>query len=328
MRRRDVLAIFSGIGWAIWPFAIPAQNAGKTWRVGVLETIPAALNAANFGALRTALRDLGYLEGQNLVFEYRSADGQEDRFSALAIELVQAQVDVIVTRGTPAVVAAKMATTKLPIVMAASGDPVASGVVAGLARPGGNVTGFSADTNELIGKRVELLSELIPKMARIGFVQNMHNPIAASQWDEVQVAARSLHIAPLLIDVSAAENLARGCETARLQQVDALAVGNDTVTHANRQQIIELAARYRLPAVYATKEFVDAGGMMVYAVDYADLYRRAGAYVDKILRGAKPADLPVEQPTRFELVINLKATQALGLSVPKTILARADEVIE
>jgi putative tryptophan/tyrosine transport system substrate-binding protein len=328
MRRRVFLSIFLGVGSATWSFAINAQQAAKVWRIGVLETISPVLNAANFDAFRTALRDLGYYEGQNLAFEYRLADGQEDRFPALAIELVQAKVDVILTRGTPAVIAAKGATTTLPIVMAASGDPLASGAVAALARPGGNVTGFSAVTNELIGKRIELLNEVAPKIAKIGFVQNMRNPIASSQWEEAQAAARSLHIASILIDVGVSGDLARGFETVRQQQVDALVVGNDTITQANRRQIIDLAAQNRVLAVYATREFVEVGGLMVYAVDYADLYRRAAGYVDKIFRGAKPADLPVEQPSRFELVINLKTANALGLKIPPILLARADEVIE
>ena len=175
---------------------------------------------------------------------------------------------------------------------------------------------------------MELLNEVVPKLVRIAFMQNMLNPIASSQWEEVQAAARSLHMVPLVIDVRAADDLARGFETVRLRQVDGLTVGNDTVTHANRQQIIDLAAKHRVPAVYATKEFVEAGGLMVYAVDYADLYRRAAVYVDKIFRGAKPADLPVEQPTKFELVINLKTAKALGLKIPQSLLVRADRVIE
>jgi putative ABC transport system substrate-binding protein len=282
------LAILLGSVLLAGPLAAPGQNATKPWRVGVLETISPALNAANFDALRAGLRDLGYIEGQNLVIEYRSADGVEDRFPALATDLFHSRVDVIVTRGTPAAVAAKSATAALPIVMAASGDPVASGVVRELARPGGNVTGLSADTNELIGKRIE----------------------------------------PILLDVRTGDELATAFASISQNRVDAVVVGNDTVTHANRRQLVDLAALHRVPAVYATKEFVEAGGLMVYAVDYADLCRRAATFVDKIFKGAKPADLPVEQPTKFELIVNLKTARALGLTIPQSILARADEVIE
>jgi putative tryptophan/tyrosine transport system substrate-binding protein len=326
MKRCEFILALGGA--AAWPFAVRAQHAGKVWRLGVLETISPALNAANFDALRHALRNLGYIEGQNLIIEYRSPDGEVDRFPQLAIELVRAQVDVIVTRGTPSVVAAKTATTTIPIVMAASGEPLTSGVIAGLARPGGNVTGLSAFTNELIPKRIELLNEAVPGLARIAFLQNMANPIAPSQWEELKAAALSLRIEPLLLDLRRSEDVTRGFEAARVQHVNALAVGNDTVTHANRLQIVELAAKHRLPVIYATREFVDAGGLMTYGVSYSDLYRRAATYVDKIFKGAKPADLPVEQPTKFELIINLKAAVAIGLEVPAKLLALADEVIE
>jgi putative tryptophan/tyrosine transport system substrate-binding protein len=324
--RREFITLFGGA--AAWPFAGRAQQAERMRRIGVLETISADLNATNLEALRKGLRDLGYFEGQNLTIEYRSADGQVERFPQLAEELARAQVDVIVTRGTPAVFAAKNATTTIPVVMAASGEPLATGVVLGLARPGGNVTGLSAFTNELIPKRIELLNVAVPGMARIAFLQNMSNPVAPSQWEELNSAARSLRIESLLLDVRKSEDVVHAFERARTQRVNAVAVGNDTVTHANRWQIVELAAQHRVPAIYATREFVDAGGFMAYSVSYADLYRRAAAYVDKILKGAKPADLPVEQPTKFDLVINLRAASALGLQIPDKLLVFADEVIE
>ncbi len=327
MKRRELITLLGGAA-AAWPLGVRAQHAGKVWRIGVLETTSPALNAANFDALRRALRGFGYIEGQNLIIEYHSADGQVDRFPELAFELVRAQVDVIVTRGTRAVVAAKTATTTIPVVMAASGEPLTSGVISGLARPGGNVTGLSAFTNELIPKRIELLSELVSGLARIAFLQDMANPVAPSQWEELKAAAISLRIEPLLLDVRKSEDVTRAFEVAGVQRVNALAVGNDTVTHANRSQIVQLAAQNRLPVIYATREFVDAGGLMTYGVSYSDLYRRAAMYVDKIFKGAKPADLPVEQPTKFELIINLKAATAIGLDVPPTLLARADEVIE
>jgi putative tryptophan/tyrosine transport system substrate-binding protein len=325
-RREFILALGGAV--AVWPLAVRAQQAEKVWRLGVLETISPTLNAANFEALRRALWNLGYIEGQNLTIEYRSADGQVDLFPELAMELVRSKVDVIVTRGTPAVVAAKTATTTIPIVMAASGEPLTTGVIAGLARPGGNVTGLSAFTNELIPKRMELLNEVVSGLARIVFLQNMANPVAASQWEELKAAALSLRIEPVLLDVRNSEDVTRGFETARAQGINALAVGNDTVTHANRFQIVELATQHRLPVIYATREFVDAGGLMTYGVSYSDLYRRAATYVDKIFKGTKPADLPVEQPTKFELIINVKAATAIGLELPAMLLARADEVIE
>jgi putative ABC transport system substrate-binding protein len=326
MRRREFIGLLGGA--AAWPFAARAQQLGKVWRIGVLETISSELNATNFDALRNGLRNLGYVEGQNLTIEYLSADGQEERFPQLASELVRSNVDVIVTRGTPAVFAAKTATTTIPVVMTASGEPLASGVISGLARPGGNVTGLSAFTNELIPKRIELLKVAMSGIARVAFLQNMSNPVAPSQWEEFKNATRSLGIEPLLLDVRKPEDVVRAFDTAGMQRANALAVGNDTVTHASRRQIVELAAQRRLAAIYATREFVDAGGLIAYSVNYADLYRRAATYVDKILKGAKPADLPVEQPTKFDLVINLKTAKALGLEIPDKLLALADEVIE
>jgi putative ABC transport system substrate-binding protein len=327
IKRREFITLIGGAA-AAWPLAGWAQQSAKVWRIGVLETISAELNATNFEALRKGLRDLGYIERQNLTIEYRSADGEVERFPQLAEELVRAQVDVIVTRGTPAVFAAKNATTTIPMVMAASGEPLATGVIPALAHPGGNVTGLSAFTNELIPKRIELLNAAVPGITRIAFLQNMSNPVAQSQWEELNSAARSLRIEPILLDVRKSEDMVRAFDTARMQRVNAVAVGNDTVTHANRSQIVELAAQHRLPAVYATREFVDAGGFMAYSVSYADLYRRAATYVDKIFKGIKAADLPVEQPTKFDLVINLRTAKALGLQIPDKLLVFADEVIE
>jgi putative ABC transport system substrate-binding protein len=327
MNRREFILALGGAAVA-WPLAARAQQARKVWRIGVLETISPALNAANFDALLRGLRTVGYVEGQNLVIDYRSADGQVERFPELAKELVREHVDLIITRGTPAVMAAKNATGAIPIVMAASGEPLATGVISGLARPGGNVTGLSAFTNELIPKRLELLTEAVSGIKRIAFLQNMSNPIGQSQWEELKTAARSLGIDPQLLDVRKPEDVSRAFDAKYMQRANALAVGNDTVTHANRWQIVELAAQNRLPTIYATGEFVDAGGLMTYGVSYTDLYRRAAIYVDKIFKGVKPADLPVEQPTKFELIINLKAATAIGLEVPAKLLALADEVIE
>ena len=323
MKRREFITLLGSA--ATWPVVAHAQRA---YRIGVLDTTSAALNAANLDALRQGLRQHGYIEGQNLVIEYRSADGRAERFPDLAAELVRLNVDLIVTRGTPAIFAAKNATKTIPVVMAASADPLGAGVVAGLARPSENVTGLSAFVTELQAKRLELLSEMVPRINRIAALLNMSSPAELPQWEETKAAARTLAIEPQLLDVRKPEDLGRAFETAIRQRADALVVGINVLTQANRRPIADLATKHRLPAIYASREFVDAGGLVVLGVSYPDLYRRAATYVDKILKGAKPADIPVEQPMKFELVINLKTAKALGLTIPRTLLALADEVIE
>jgi putative ABC transport system substrate-binding protein len=324
--RLAFIALLGGI--AALPFAASAQQAGKVYRIGILEIVPAVSNVTNLDSLRKGLSDLGYVEGHNLVIHYRSADGHPERFPQLAAELVRLNVHLIVTRGTPAVVAAKNATATIPIVMAPSGSPLRTGVVGGLASPGGNVTGLSSLTTELVAKRVELLRETVGGITRIGLVQNMGNPIGLSQWEELKVAAASLGIEAYLLNVRKSEDVVPAFDTAVAQRIDALIVANDTVLHANRRSIVELAAKHRLPAMYHSGEFVDAGGLMTYGVSYPDVYRRAATFVAKIFKGAKPAALPVEQPTRFELVINLKAAEAIGLEIPPILLDRVDRVIE
>jgi putative ABC transport system substrate-binding protein len=293
----------------------------------MLETVAPRLNAANLESFRSGLAALGYNEGQDFNLEYRSADGYIERFPELVSELVHLKVDVIVTRGTPAVLAAKAATNTVPIVMAASGGPLTSGVVAGLAHPGGNVTGLSAITDELTAKRLQLLKELTSGLKSVAYLHDMANPVAAPQWQELKMAAQSLGIQATLMDVRKPEDIATAIEAAS-RRGDAIVVGNDAVTHAGRQQIVDLTKKHGTLAIYATREFVDVGGLMSYAVSYPDLYRRAAGYVDRIFRGARPADLPIEQPTKFELVINLETAKALGLTVPPMLLARADELIE
>jgi putative tryptophan/tyrosine transport system substrate-binding protein len=315
MRRRTFLGVLGG--GAMWPLAARAQQPSrKVIRIGVLETVSAAANTANFDAFRRGLRELGAVEGRDYIVEYRSADGRAERFPDLAAELVHLPVDVIVTRGTPAARAAKNATETIPVVMAAIGEPLGVGVVASLARPGGNVTGFSAFVTELAAKRVELAKELLPDVSRVGFLNNMSNPVIPPQWEITIGAARSLGIAAVLLDVRRSEDVPRAFETAVQHKVNALLVGIDAVTQANLQEIIDHAARTRLPAIYA------------YSVSYPHLYFRAAGLVDKILKGARPGNLPVEQPTTLELVINLKTAKALGLAVPPALLSRADEVIE
>ena len=310
------------------PLAAEAQSAGRVYRIGILETRSTAMNAANLDAFRQGLRELGYVEGQNFVIEYRSADGRPERFPGLATELVRLKVDLIVTRGTPAVLAAKNATGSIPIVMATSADPTGFAIVSSLARPGGNVTGLSTIAVELAGKRLELLKEAIPRIARIAQLANMSSPVSVSQWRQIEVAARSLGLEPQLLDVRAPEDLARAFDTAIKQRADAVQVVNDTLTQTNVRRIVDLSAKHRLPSIFTSREFVDAGGLMAYGPNFTDLYRRAATYVDKILKGAKPGDLPVEQPTKFELVINLKTAKALGLTIPQSVLQRADQLIE
>jgi len=324
MRRREFI---TALGAAVaWPLAARAQD--KKYVIGILETISVELNAANIDALRRGLQELAYTEGQNMRLEYRSADGQAARFPALAAELVRLKVDLIVTRGTPAALAAKEATSTIPIVMAAIGDPLDTGVVASLGRPGGNVTGFSAFVTELAGKRVELMKEVVPSVGRVGYCNDMSNPVAPPQWEETQKAARSLAIQTELLDVRSKEDIPRAFERAAQQGVEGLLVGPDAVTQQHRGLIANLAGRQRLPTIYAAREYVEAGGLMSYGVSYPDLYRRAAGMVDKIFKGASPGDLPVEQPAKFELVINGKTTKAISLEIPPVVLARADEVIE
>ena len=309
---------------ALTPFA-RAQAPAKAYRIGILEAVPAAQNAANLDALKGGLRDLGYIEGHNLRIDYRSADGHAERFPDLAAELVRLKVDLIVTRGTPAANAAKGATQTIPVVMATMGDPRA--IVASFAHPGGNVTGLTTFSTELTAKRMELLKELVPNLARVALLHNMGNPAAPAEWDETKAAARSMIAQVELLDVRSEADIAPAFERAVRQRVDALVVGADGLTQAYQRAIIELAARNRLPATYPARDFVEAGGLIAYAINYPDLYFRFARYADKIFKGAKPGDLPVEQPSKFELAINVATAKALGLTVPQSLLLRADEVI-
>jgi len=310
------------------PLAADAQQAGKIYRIGVLETISATLNVANLDALRKGLRELGYVEGRNVVIEYRSADGRAERFPDLATELVRLKVDLIVTRGTPAARAAKNATGTIPVVMAAIGEPLGTGVVASLARPGGNVTGLSAFVTELEGKRLELLREMVPRIARIAALFNMSNPLFPPVWKELEASARSQGVQAQLLDVRDPRDIGRAFEAAIKQRAEALTVGLDAVTQVNVRLIADLARKHRLPTIYPSREFVDAGGLISYGVSYPHLYLRAATFVDKIFKGATPGNLPVEQPTRFELVINLKTANALDLTIPPSVQLRADHVVE
>ena len=324
MKRRAFITLIGGAA-AAWPLAARAQQAGKIYRIGILEPIPAARNAANLDALRRGLRELGYVEGRNLVIEYRSADGRAERFPDLASELVRLKVDLIVTRGTPAAVAAKSATGTIPVVMATMGGPGA--IVATFAHPGGNITGVTTFSTELTAKRIEIIKELVPNLSRVALLHNMSNPAVPPEWEETKTAARSVGLQAELLDVRSQEDLGRAFELAVRQHVDALVIGADGLTQTHQQTIVDLVARNRLPAVYPAREFVEAGGLAAYAVNYPDLYFQFARFIDKIFKGEKPGDLPVEQPTKFELIINAKTAKTLGLTIPPTLLVRA-EVIE
>jgi putative ABC transport system substrate-binding protein len=325
MTRRQFITLLSGA--AAWPVAARAQQHPKVRRIGMLETISAELNAENLGAFRQGLRDLGYVDGQNVVLDYRSADGDATRFPNLAAALVRLNVDLIMTKGTPAALAAKNATSTIPVIMSGSGAPVELGLVESLNRPGSNVTGLSGFTPDLDAKRMELLKEVVPAATAITAFLNMSNPISPAQLKQMETAAPSLGLRFHFFNVQKIEDIQRAFDEVS-KTGGVIIISLDAVTQAHRKFIVELAAKNRVPAIYSAREFIDAGGLMFYGVNFPDLYRRAASYADKIFKGAKPADLPVEQPTKFELVINLKTAKALGLDVSPLLLARADDVIE
>ena len=319
MKRREFIA---GIAAAAWSSSVHAQSASRRYRIGVLDTSLRPLNA-NFGVFQQALLERGFVEGRNVTFEYRSAGGRNESFAELAGELVRLDVDVIVTRGTPAALAAKAATTTVPVVMAAVGDPVA--IVRG--QPSGNMTGFGANARGIEGKRVAILKDMLPKVERVAALMNLSNPSRQPEWNEIDASARSLGIATQVLDTRTAADIERSFDAASRWPADALVVGSDTVMQSNRALVVKLAAAHRVPAMYTFRDFVEAGGLVSYGVSLPDLYRRAAAYVDRILKGTRPDELPVGQPTGFELVINLEAAKALGVVIPDTLLSRADEVI-
>jgi len=312
------------------PFAAEAQQAAKVARIGYLAGNLAA-TPQPLEAFRQRLRDLGYVEGRNVVIEIRDAEGKLERFPALAAELVALKVDVIVAPSTPAALAAKQATRTLPIVFAGAADPVASGLVTSLARPGGNVTGLSLLAPELVGKCLELLKQAVPGVSRVAVLWQPGGLPERTEKDilkEAEVAARVLGVRLQVVEARGPENFDRAFSDMIRARAGALTVLTSNKFLGERRRLVDLAAKHRLPAVYPWREGVDAGGLMAYGPDFADMFRRAATYVDKILKGAKPADLPVEQPTKFELVINMKTAKALGLTIPQSLLGRADEVIQ
>ena len=307
-------------------FATFAQS-GKVYRIGMLETTSESANRANLDAFLKGLREAGYVEGENIVIDYRSAEGRADRYPELAAELVRAKPDVIVTRGFAAARAAKNAGT-IPIVMATSADPVAAGVVKSLAHPGGNVTGLTTLVSELAAKRLEVLKELAPQASRVAAMLNLANPTAVAERRQIERASKSLGLEAIILDVRDAEGLDRALEAAVQRGADALLINAEAVVMANRTTILDFARKHRLPVMYSAREYVEGGGLIAYGVSYPHLYYRAASYVDRILRGAKPGDLPIERPTKLYLVINVRAATALGIPIPSPLLLRADELIQ
>src|SRR5712692_4866435 len=318
------------LGGLFSPVGAEAQQAAKVARIGFLSADIAA-NLHLREAFLQGLRDLGYIEGRNVVIEYRDAEGKYERLPALAADLVALKVDVIVVTSTPAALAAKQATRTIPIVLAWAGDPVGSGLVTSLARPGGNVTGLSVLAPELVGKRLELLTQAVPGVSRVAALWHPGDYAERTDKDmlkEADVAARALGVRLQVVEARGPEDFDRAFSDMTRARADAVTVQSTNIFFIERRRLVDLAAKNRLPAMYLTREFVDAGGFMSYGPNVADLFRRAATYVDKILKGAKPGDLPIEQPTKFELVINLKTAKALGLTIPQSVLGRADEIIQ
>jgi putative ABC transport system substrate-binding protein len=324
--RREFITLLGGA--AAWPLAAQAQQTRQVYRIGFMGNSTAALEANLVGPFRDALRELGYQEGRNISIEYRWAEGKYERFPALAAELIAQKVDVIVTAGTPATLAVKAATTSVPLVMVAVGDPVGTGIVASLGRPGGNITGLSSIAPELEGKRLELLRELIPNLSHVAVLWNPVNPFHVTSLKQARVAAELLRMRVQSVEVRASEEIDGALAAIASERPGALLILADRVFLHNRKRLMDFATQNRIPGVYAYRELVEAGGLMSFGPNYADMHRRAATYVDKILKGTKPADLPVQQPTKFELFVNVKAAKALGLTIPESFLLRADEVIE
>jgi putative ABC transport system substrate-binding protein len=325
--RRSFVALLAGAAAsAAWPLTAGAQQA-KLPTIGFLGAGTPSSHGQWAAAFVQRLHELGWIEGRTVAIEYRWAEGRRERAAEIAAEFVRLKVDVIATSGTALIIAAKQATSTIPIIFAAAGDPVGTGLVASLARPDGNVTGLSIQATDVAPKRLQLLREVVPELRRLAIIGNVDSPIAVLEMNEVESTARTIGVDFVLAEVRRAEDIAPGFEALK-DRADALYVANDPLIDANRTRIITLALAARLPTMYGNRAHVDAGGLLSYATNFADLFRRAGDYVDKILRGAKPADLPVEQPTKFDLVVNLTTAKALGLKIPEAFLLRADEVIE
>jgi putative tryptophan/tyrosine transport system substrate-binding protein len=326
MKRRKFIALLGGAA-AAWPLAARAQQPAIPM-VGFLSAGSAQAVERDLAGFRDGIRRLGYVEGNNVQFEFRYADGYLDRLPDLALDLVRLNPRVIVSAPLPAHLAARRATSTIPIVMATGADPVGFGLVASLSHPGGNVTGLANFAETLAAKQIDLLREMVPRLARFGLLVNVTNPLHVPQLRETKIAGEAAGIVLVPVEVADPDKLESAFDTLQRERVEALLVSPDVSFYSRRRQIAELTATTRLPAIYGYRHHVEEGGLMSYGPDIPDQYRRAASYVDKILRGARPSELPVEQPTKFELVINLKSAKALGLEVPPTLVARADEVIE
>ena len=328
MKTRRHLLIALGASFATWPVTTYAQQPARVPRLGLLSPFLRSDTALWHQAFKRGLRELGWVEGQNIAMEYRYAEGKSDRLADLAAEFIRLKVDIIVTSVTTDALAAKKTTRTIPIVMAAAGDPVASGLVESLSRPGGNITGLSQVSPQLAGKRLELLKELVPKLSRVGVLWNPAGTTSPIAWNESQLPARVLGLELHSMEVRSPNDYAKVFEDAAKAGAGAVAIMPDPSFITQLKRIADLSAKSRLPSIFYLAEFVDAGGLVAYGPDRADMFRRAAAYVDKILKGTKPGDLPVEQPSKFELAINLKTARALGLTIPEVVLLRADKVIE
>jgi len=326
MRRRDFITLVGGAA-ATWPMAARAQQPSNLPTIGFLVSGTPSSHREWVAAFVQRLRELNWTEGRNVAIEIRWAEGRNERLAEITAEFVRRRADVIITSATPPTVAAKQATSVIPIVFAALGDPVGVGLVESLARPGGNATGLSLQQTDAASKRLELLRDVVPGLRRLAIMANSGNPSAALDMREAEATARALGLEAITSEILRAEDIAPAFDALK-GRVEALYVCNDPLVNINRVRMNTLALAARLPAVYGFRELVEAGGLMSYGPNYSDLFRRAADYVDKILRGAKAADIPIEQPTKFDLVINLITAKALGLDVPATLLARADEVIE
>src|SRR5438067_8728335 len=329
-RRRAGLALLLGpLTFGAIPLAAEAQQAGKVYRIGYLSTPTRESVKNGLEAFLRKLRELGWVEGQNLIIEYRWAEGNVERLPDLAAELVQLKVDLIVAPAGSAALAAKKATSSIPIVMIFPSDPVEMGLVASLRRPGGNITGTTFTPGpEIFGRQLQILKETIPRASRVAILSNPADPSFALQVREVEAAARTLHMRLQHVEARGPDQFDSAFAAMARERADALLVNGTSTFLAHRVRLAELAVKNRLPTMYSFRESVEAGGLMAYAVNMAAFVERAAVYVDKILKGAKPADLPVEQPTKFELIVNLKAAKALGITVPPSVLLRADEVIQ
>lgn len=326
MRRREFITLVGGTA-TIWPLALRAQQAGKVYRIGFLGLVSATTQAKRVEALREGLRQFGYVEGRNIVIEFRWAEGAYDRLPGLAAELVRLKVDVIVTHTAQGVRAAQSATTTIPIVVATVADAVATGLIASLAHPGGNVTGLTFLDPELMAKRLDLLTEVAPSNVEVAILLNPDNPANAPVLRTMETTATILKVGMHPFEVRGPDDFESTFEAIAEKHIGAAVIHDDPALITNAKAIAALALRWQIVAC-GFSEFATVGGLMAYGVDFTDMFRRAAAFVDKVLRGAKPADLPVEQPTKFQLVVNLKTAKALGLNIPPALLARADELIE